>query len=161
MIKIVDPLLFNGELMLVYKGSNQIIHRSPDRMSHQRLRLIRSLSINGGQELEWCVPFKILDMDFIFVLFGRKVYQILENEGAKIYIELTHAYFYYFQDYEITEDKIILHGLLTFDKQYSEKCILAERFKYQLTLRNDRHGDNLKMLEEAERIFQQAMEEDN
>ncbi|MFA7445690.1 MAG: hypothetical protein WCY89_07050 [Flavobacteriaceae bacterium] len=159
-MKILDPLIYNGELILVYKGSNQAIHRTPDRMSHQRLKLIPNLTINGGQDLEWCVPFKILDMKFMFVLFGRKVYQILENEGEKVYIELKHAYFYYFRDFEVKGRQIILHGLLTFDREYSEKCILNERFRYQLTLRNDKHGNNLKMLEEAERLFQQAMEEE-
>ena len=135
-MKVNNPLMFHAEMMLVYKGSNQVIHNTADRMTHQRINLIRNIKINNDETLEWCLHFKILDVTLLFVLFGQKVYQEIEENGEKMYVHLTNSYFYF---HEIPDEKkIVIHGYFIYNKEYTEKCIIDERFKYQVLLLKDK-----------------------
>lgn len=51
-MKINLPLMYQAEMILVYKGSNNIIHNTADRMSYQRIHLIANLKINDFETLE-------------------------------------------------------------------------------------------------------------
>ena len=84
-MKINYPHLHLVEMILVYKGSNQIIHNTVDRMSHHHTRLIPNLKINDFETLEWGIPFKVLDVTLMLVLYGQKIYQVLEENGEKKY----------------------------------------------------------------------------
>lgn len=153
-MKINHPHLHLVEMILVYKGSNQIIHNTVDRMSHQRTGLIPNLKINDFETLEWCIPFKVLDVTLMLVLYGQKIYQVLEENGEKKYIHLTESFFYFNETPD--DKKIVIHGLLIYNRKYSEKCILDERFKYQISLFKDQTIS--KILETSKRLMEEEME---
>ena len=153
MPKINNPLMFHAEMILVYKGSNEVIHNSADRMSYQRIHLIRNIKANNQDNLEWCMPFKILDVSLMLVMFGQKVYQVLEEKGEKKYIHLTNSFFYFNETPD--EKKIVIHGLFIYNRQYSEKCILDERFKYQISFLKDQSIN--KILETSKRLMEEEL----
>lgn len=153
-MRVINPLVYRPEMILVYKGSNHIIHNSVDRMSHQHAVLIENLKINGGETLECSIRFKILDVTLLLVMYGQKVYQEIEQEGEKIYIHLTNSYFYFFETTD--EKKIVINGLLIYNRQYSEKCIIDERFKYQISFIKDQ--TIYRILETSNRMMEEDME---
>lgn len=155
-MKINHPLMYQAEMILVYKGSNNIIHNTADRMSYQRIHLIANLKINDFETLEWCIPFKVLDVTLILVLYGQKIYQVLEENGEKKYIHLTESFFYFNET--LDDNKIVIHGILVYNRKYTEKCILDERFKYQISLFKDQSIS--KILETSKRLMEEEMEID-
>jgi hypothetical protein len=153
-MRVNSPLMYHAEMILVYKGSNEVIHNTVNRMSYQRINIIRSLKINNHETLEWCIPFKILDVTLMLVMYGQKVYQEIEENGEKKYIHLTNSFFYFNETQD--EKKIVIHGLFIYNRQYSEKCILDERFKYQIIFIKDQ--SIFKMLETSKRLMEEEME---
>jgi hypothetical protein len=149
-----NPLKYNAEMILVYKGSNQVIHNTADRMTYQRIHFIRNIKINNHETLEWCLRFKILDVTLLFVLFGQKVYQEIEEDGEKMYIHLTNSFFYFNETPD--EKNIVIHGLLIYNREYSEQCILDERFKYQILLLKDK--SITEVLETSKRMMNEENE---
>jgi hypothetical protein len=153
-MKIINPLMVHPKMILVYKGSNQIIHNSANKMTSQNAYLERNLKINGNEVLGECIVFKILDVTLVMVMYGCKVYEVIKIDGEKVYIHLPNSYFYF---HETPDDKnIIIHGLLIYQKQYSEKCIFDERFKFQIKFIKD--SIITKMLEKSNRFFEEQLE---
>ena len=152
-MRVNNPLMHHAEMILVYKGSNEVIHNTENRMTYQCIILHRNIKINNHETLEWCLRFKILDVTLLLVLFGQKVYQEIEEDGEKMYIHLTNSFFYFNETPD--EKKIVIHGLFIYNREYSEKCILDERFKYQILLLKDKSIS--KVLETSKRM----MEEEN
>lgn len=153
-MRVLNPLMFRPKMILVYKGSNHVIHNSSDSMSHQHAILIESIKIDGGESLKWCLQFKILDVTLLLVFYGQKVYQLLEQEGEKRYIHLPESYYYFNETPD--EKKIVINGLLIYNRQYSEKCIIEERFKYQITFSKDQKI--YRILETSKRMMEEEME---
>lgn len=153
-MRVNNPLMYYAEMILVYKGSNQVIHNTSDRMSFQHIVLNPSIEINEGEKLEWCMQFKILDTELILVMYGQKVYEVIEQEGEKRYIHLPHSYFYFNETPE--KKKIVIHGLFIYHKQYTDKCIIEERFKYQITLLKDKSISDI--LDTSKRLIVEEME---
>lgn len=152
-MRVNNPLKYNAEMILVYKGSNQVINNTADRMTHQHIELAQNIKLNNHETLEWCLRFKILDVTLLFVLFGQKVYQEIEEFGEKMYIHLTNSFFYFNETPH--EKKIVIHGLFIYNRKYSEKCILDERFKYQILLLKD------KSITEVLETSKRMMDEEN
>jgi len=156
-MKVNNPLMFRPEMILVYKGSNHVIHNSSDRMSHQYAIISKSLKINAEETLQWAIRFKILDVTLLFVLFGQKVYQEIEEDGEKMYLHLTNSFFYFNETPD--EKNIVIHGLLIYNREYSEQCILDERFKYQILLLKDK--SITEVLETSKRMMDEENENIN
>lgn len=153
-MKVINPSMYHAEMILVYKGSNHVIHNTSDRMSSQNIRVNPSIAINGGEKLEWCLQFKILDTKLMFVMYGQKVYEEIEQDGEIRYIHLPNSYFYFIETPE--EKKIVIHGFFIYQKQYTEKCIIDERFKYQITLLKDKIISDV--LDTSKRLIEEEME---
>lgn len=150
LIIINKPGGYSADMMLVYKGSNQYIHSTSHRMTHQQARIKQEIKINGNHSISWGLFFQVLDDRLVLEFYSQKLYKIMRVENKDIYIEIPSSYIYLIDQLE--GDNIILHGMLIYVKEYRNDAVIEERFKYQVIIKNDQMGILYQMIETSKRI---------
>jgi len=151
----VNPPGFNiGNFVTTYIGENIKILNSPFKLTSQRINFNKSLRINENITEKCCFEMTILNRKFLMVLDenGRDenrmedelLYEIIEDEGEKIFILLTNSRMYVKKHF-IGDNKYVVQGTLYLRYSYSEYAEFDEEFDYQLNLIN--HKDMIKLFE--------------
>ena len=143
-MKINPPGFNNGNFVTTYIGDNIKIRNSPFRLTSQRIYFNKSLKINGNITEKCCFEMTILNRKFFIVLDEERIYEIIEEEGEKIFILLTNSSIYV-KNHFIGNKKFIVQGALYLRYSYSEYAEFDEEFEYQLELIN--HKDMIVLFE--------------
>lgn len=78
-----------GKLLTSYEGYNGKIRNSSDELTHQNVRFYEKLTLNGGEQVNLCFEFKLLNRTFLMALDLEKLYEVIGEGNEKIYIRLT------------------------------------------------------------------------
>jgi hypothetical protein len=127
---------FKGDFVTNYLGMNKSINNSKFKLFSQSIELLQSLEINGPETLHLCFEISFLKRKFLLVLDREKVYEILENEGQKIYVLLTESWMYVINHFE-DKEHYITQGTFNLHYIYNEQAEFVESFNYELILPNE------------------------
>ena len=144
-MKINPPGFNTGTFVTTYIGQNYKIRNSPFRLTSQRIIFNKSLKINGNITEKCCFEMTILSRKFLMVLDDNRVdddrledellYEIVEDEGEKIFILLKNSRMYV-KNHFICNKKYIIQGTLYLRYSYTEYAEFDEEFEFQLELLN-------------------------
>ena len=141
----VNPPGFNkGSFITSYLGENFKIKNSVFRLNTQKIWFNKSLLINGNSTEKCCFTFTILNRKFLMVLDEERIYEVLEDEGEKVFILLTNSRMY-IKNHFIGDLDYIVQGVLFLRFSYSQYAEFDEEFDYQLNLIN--HKFMIELLE--------------
>jgi hypothetical protein len=127
---------FKGDFVTCYLGMNKRINNSKFKLFSQSIKLLQSFEINGHETLHLCFEINFLKRKFLIVLDRERVYEILEQEGQKVYILLTESWLYVINHFE-ENDHYITQGTFNLHYKYNEEAEFVESFNYELILPND------------------------
>jgi hypothetical protein len=134
LIAIIPPgLLDRGKLLTSYEGYNRKIRNSPDELTHQDVKFHKELTINGGEKVNLCFEFKLLNRTFFMALDLEKLYEVIREGDEKIYIRLTESWFYVMSSF-IKDNRIVYKIRLTLHYQYTPEAEYYEHFKLQYSM---------------------------
>lgn len=136
-MRVNKPLWPLGEFLTFYKGKNKAISSSANRITSQKIILKESVSLNGGIIEYCCLEIKLLNRNFLLVLNGERIYEILEQDDERIFIQLTESWMC-LTDNKQENSKYIVHGLINLNYKYAPLAEFAELFIYQINLDNDK-----------------------
>jgi hypothetical protein len=126
-------LLTQGKLLTSYEGYNRKIRNSPDELTHQDVRFHKELTINGGEQVNLCFEFDLLNRTFLMALDLEKLYEVITEGEEKIYIRLTESWFHVMSSF-IKDNRIVYKISLTLHYQYTPEAEYHEYFKLQYSM---------------------------
>jgi hypothetical protein len=126
-------LLTQGKLLTSYEGYNRKIRNSPDELTHQDVRFHKELTINGGEQVNLCFEFNLLNRTFLMALDLEKLYEVITEGEEKIYIRLTESWFHVMSSF-IKDNRIVYKISLTLHYQYTPEAEYHEHFKLQYSM---------------------------
>ena len=122
-----------GKLLTSYQGYNRKILNSPDELTHQNVKFHEKLTINGGEQVNLCFEFKLLNRTFLMALDLEKLYEVITDGDEKIYIRLTESWFYVMSRFE-KDNRIVYKITLTLHYEYTPEAEYHEHFKLQYSM---------------------------
>ena len=137
MIKINAPWNPKGKCLMFYKGKNLLMHKTAKGFTSQDIVLKKNVRLQNGYEERCCIVITFLDKQFLLAIDGYKFYEIIsDDEGNKIYIELTQSWFHadFFEDERI----FIIKGTIEYYNQITPDYLLRERFLFQANFSNQK-----------------------
>lgn len=123
----------HGKLLTSYQGYNRKIRNSADELTHQNVKFHRELTINGGEQVNLCFEFKLLNRTFLMVLDLEKLYEVIGEGKEKIYIRLTESWFYVMNRFE-KDNRIVYKITMTLHYEYTPEAEYHEQFKLQYSM---------------------------
>lgn len=143
LIKInIPPIRMASELTTSYTGYNRKILNSPDELTHQNVKFHEKLTINGGEQVNLCFEFKLLNRTFLIALDLEKLYEVITDGDEKIYIRLTESWFYVMSRFE-KDNRIVYKITLTLHYEYTPEAEYYEHFKLQFSIPDNKRVDTL------------------
>ena len=140
MVKINVPGIDLGELISTYEGMNKKIHHSENKLTHQRIKFIKSKKINGNKDVNYCFEFSLLNRKFLMVLDQERLYEIIGDKEQEVHILLTESWFHILRSFA-EEKKYVTHITLSLYYEYTPQAEYIEHFELQLNMKN--HKDVL------------------
>lgn len=107
-----------GKLLTSYEGYNRKIRNSPDELTYQNVRFHEKLTINGGEKLNLCFEFNLLNRTFLMALDLEKLYEVIGEGKEKIYIRLTESWFHVLSSF-VKENRIVYKITFTLHCEYT------------------------------------------
>ena len=131
-----NPTFDWGELITNYEGKNIKIRKSEQNKTYQRVKMLKSLELNGGEVAFYCFTFQLLKRKFLMALDQEKLYEIMEEGDDVVYIKLTESWFYILNSFE-ENNKIVFQISLNLHYEYSHQAEYIEPFELQVNWKND------------------------
>ena len=131
-----NPTFDWGELITNYEGKNIKIRKSEQNKTYQRVKMLKSLELNGGEVAFYCFTFQLLKRKFLMALDLEKLYEIIEEGDNVVYIKLTESWFYILNSFE-ENNKIVFQISLNLHYEYSHQAEYIEPFELQLNWKNE------------------------
>ena len=122
-----------GRLLTSYEGYNRKIRNSPDELTQQNIKFFDKLILNGGEQVNLCFEFKLLNRTFLMALDLEKLYEVIGEGDEKIYIRLTESWFYVMSRFE-KDNHIVYKITLTLHYEYTPEAEYHEQFKLQYSM---------------------------
>lgn len=135
MIKVETPWNNNGELLIFYKGDNRVIYDSINKITCQKIKLLKRAFINNTIEERCCLEFILLNKKYLLVLDGEKLYEIIQEGEQKTYAEVPETYIFV-RSHKEAENKYVVHGQILTNFRYNEQAEFQETFIFQINLFN-------------------------
>lgn len=130
------PNIIVGDLITNYNGMNKRIQKSEQKQTFQKVNLLESLELNGGEIVHYCFQFELLNRKFLMVLDKEKLYEILQDGDDILYVELTESWFYILNSFE-ENHKIVFQISLNLNYVFSHQAEYIESFELQLNMEKE------------------------